>query len=568
MDDQAAFHRASGQGNEPAGRLQDALCVLQDAFADPATSPILSTGQEAIESLRKSLGSLTQPVLLPLEKALKGLASVLAAPPPGTVDQIVEGFRLLENLLRERILAATPPPGPAAGADSLLEAMNQVPMEEVLQALKETLQTLLNVLDDMDATGLLAQVDKCVSGLQDEIVSGLDRTVFQPLTESLGSLRLLIDGLPIAEIVDGIQAILASLKDVRDKMKIALQPLLDFLSILEAHKTPPLLEDFLQDAGDFASKLETLALGPLPAACKEMLSTGMPVLGAIGKQNPFEELKPVFDSRYVSLQTAVQKITNLLGELEARGKTTLDPLTRAMETVKKTVTPDPEAWMSPLRRGLSSLRDDLSLESLELRPRGLQEQFGNLTASLQTLDPDSWSSTLHPLYLEIQVLFARLPQEATGGTMSPTLEEKLRALNPVPVLSNMRASFLLLQDRIVSLDPSGLGDRIEALYQQLPESLEKKSSDALETVSAALNGCLQALRTVLATLQDNVGQLSTDLAAALRAFKEMDFQALSDRLGTALKDLEARFKEWCLRGDQALAAIAGQVGRLQARGVV
>jgi hypothetical protein len=145
----------------------------------------------------------------------------------------------------------------------------------------------------------------------------------------------------------------------------------------------------------------------------------------------------------------------------------------------------------------------------------------------------------------------------------------LRALDPAPTLSEMRATaYLPLQDRIASLDPSGLRVRIEALYQQLPETLGKWASDSMGTVSAALNGCLQALRTVLATLQDNVGQLGADLADAFRAFKEMDFQALSDRLGTALEDLEARFQEWCLRGDQALAAIAGQVGRLQARGVV
>jgi hypothetical protein len=341
---------------------------------------------------------------------------------------------------------------------------------------------------------------------------------------------------------------------------------------VETLQTPPLLEGFLQDAGDFASKLETLALGPLPAACKEMLRAGMPVLSVIGNQPLFQELTEAFHLRFDPLQTSIQEIRDKLDKirlaLEARGETALDPLTRAMEPVEKTVTLDPEAWMSPLRSGMDALCADLSPQSLTPRLGGLEEQFGNLTASLQTLDPDSWSSTLRPLYREIQDLFARLPPEATGGTMGPSLEEKLRALDPAPTLSEMRATaYLPLQERIASLDPSGLRVRIEMLYRRLPETLGRLASDALSTVSAALNGCLQALRTVLATLQGNVGQLRADLANALRAFQEMDFQALSDRLGAALENLEARFQEWCRRGDQALAAIAGQVGRLQARGV-
>ena len=568
------------------GRITDTLAGIDVA---PLPDALLAELKSALNGLLDSIS------LAPLQATLDG---VLEAVPFGALDEFIAAF--------EELLAELRQFSPGDLLEPLTEPFNELAATltalqpgALLDPVVAQLQDVATTLDGFDPVALLAPLDAPLVEVRSALDAVSPERLLAPLHPPFDDLMGLVDKLDVTPFLDELDVLLGELigqgvsgLSGLGKPFEAAGDTTSFANTISG--TNPLGGDFGFHPGDvlrpvqdlyekITGLLDSVPPGTLVAAFEQLRSGLVTTLDALspgGLQARVQaELGGVLDGFDVSVGSG------LLGDLGARYGTLsltvggLDPAAATGPAAAKhtalltlTASVDPDVALRPARAALSSLRTASARAAGGLAVGTMGVQHGDVATRLSALLPDflrapvtieaihahldaanpkhlaaavnaEFDAVVTKLLRFVETIVAELPKVAAafGQRMETALSGLLRGV--------FAAVYDPLRAQLQALDPAGLEADLETeVYAPIRATLDSLSlagilgdsqaAAQLAAAKAALHGVLESLQALQATVGASYEQAVAGVIAVSPATLQADLQAAYAPIAAALGEMD------------------------------
>ncbi len=393
--------------------------------------------------------------------------------------------------------------------DEIRQAIQNVPTDEIGQAVETMLDRVKKELDDLGIGTVTDQINAAFDRVDAFVSEHFTTTVADDIAAALDRVLASVGDLPIDALAGQLSAALKQISDLVGEIATTLERPMDdlakFAAQLDGLSFQPVGDEVIKEIDDVKARLQAINPNALSDAERLALTAALAVLRSIDLEGQ------VIGGLKQGFAKAQHSVTDLLAELG-----------RILDRVRAHVDEfSPDKALKPL--------DDL---------------LGQAAAQVEQVNG---TVLLRPLYAEVDNLAGRLAALDPGQLLDPlqapydALMAAVNRIDPNQWVAPLRALYAEI-DRLIGLvDVTPLLDELDQRRKDLLGHLRSALLDALAGLNlpAPLSGLLDVLRPFLEGITDALvgGEVATEvprLSAGLQA--GLDVQ-------TPLKMLDAPFDQ-------------------------
>ncbi|GAA5012400.1 hypothetical protein [Actinopolymorpha pittospori] len=472
-----------------------------------------------------------------------------------------------------------------------------VPFAEARQAVADMLARVGQEISDLGVDQLATQIESGLADLSSTATTAAGQAG-QAVREGLQQLMAVIDDLPAGELLSALQDAVRQLgqvvDDLHDGAVGAIEDLEEQLAGLEKLSFRPVSDEVIAEIEEVRTRLREMNPDALSEESKLAIRAALAVLEALDVEDrvvtvlteEFKDLQGHVVAVLDDVAAALERIRGSVGELSPTA--VLSPLTGALSDLGASLDHlNAAALTAPLRTELAALEQWLASLNPATLLSPLQGPYDDALAAVRTLDPALWGSTLTNLYADLAATVARLDLSPLFDELDQRRRDLLVSFRdslslavhdlglPQPLAGWLERVWPLLEGitDVLTLDPAAgmaqLSSRVHegftpaTLYEPLEEVFDQAVATLNAVPAADLVAAATAARDGVVTAMDELDprRLVARLRAAHRRLVDVAPTTLVPPL-SGVRELRVAFH---LKVDAAVSTPAGKVAEVDAK---